>query len=120
MFGNRLQEVLDIRDMTQKELAITLGVGTATVNRWVQNVYEPDLNTLIKLSKLFDVSIDYLIGCDDDVYNFKKKRKEFLETMLREYGYLNETERISDEEVEKMLRFVMTHKDYIRDACRKK
>ncbi len=120
MFGNRLQEVLNIRDMTQKELAITLGVGTATVNRWVQNVYEPDLNTLVRISKLFDVSIDYLIGCDDEVYNSIKKRKEFLERILREYGYLNENERISNNEIEKMLQFVMTHKDYIRDACSKK
>ncbi len=113
MFGERLQEVLDINDMTQKQLAGTLGVGIVTVNRWIQNVYEPDLNTLLRISKLFDVSTDYLIGRDDE-FNNSSKKKDFLDRILRECGYLQKGEKLSNKEVDKILRFIVVNKDYIR------
>jgi len=113
MFGERLQEVLDIRDMTQKELAKILNVDAATVNRWIQNVYEPDLNMLLRISKMFDVSADYLIGKDDE-FNNSSKRKDFFDKILRECGYLQKGEKISNEEIDKILNFITVNKEYIR------
>jgi len=49
-------------NMTQEDLANHLGVSVATISNWERNVYEPDHSNLVQLSKLFNVSVDYLLG----------------------------------------------------------
>lgn len=52
--------------MTQKEVAISLGVSTPTVSDWENCNKYPTPEKLKLLSELFLVSIDYLLGCTDD------------------------------------------------------
>ena len=47
--------------MTQVQLAEKVGVSKGTVAMWEVNKQETSFEMLIKLSKLFDVSIDFLI-----------------------------------------------------------
>ncbi len=48
--------------MSQSELAEKLDIAQQTVSRYEQGLREPDIITLIKLSEIFDCSIDYLLG----------------------------------------------------------
>ena len=50
--------------MSQQELANRLGVPRKTVNNWCTVKLEPNYDTLIKISKILDETIDYLLGND--------------------------------------------------------
>ena len=54
--------------LTQKDFADALGMGKfgdRTLRRWENGESKPAVNQLLKLSKVFDVSIDVLIDLDE-------------------------------------------------------
>lgn len=48
--------------MTQTQVADRVGVATSAISSYESGVRLPSYNVLIKLSRLFHVSIDYLLG----------------------------------------------------------
>ena len=62
MIGERLQELRKDRGISQAEFAEILGVSHYTISSYECNRSDPDDNTKITIAKLFDVSVDYLIG----------------------------------------------------------
>ena len=61
---NRIRELRKQKKMTQKELAIHLKIADSTLSYWEMGKYEPDNESLRKLSRFFHVSIDYILGGD--------------------------------------------------------
>ena len=59
--GDILRNLLEERDMTQKQLADELSIGASTLGNYVQSVREPDYTTLKCLADYFSVSTDYLL-----------------------------------------------------------
>jgi len=51
--------------MSQFELAEKLGVSQQTISKYEKGLREPDNATLVKLSEIFNCSIDYLLGRTD-------------------------------------------------------
>jgi transcriptional regulator with XRE-family HTH domain len=47
---------------TQVQLAQKLGVTKQTVSNWENDNIQPSIDMLIKISKIFNVSTDYLLG----------------------------------------------------------
>jgi len=64
---NRIRELRKQKDMTQKELAEHMEIADSTLSYWEMGKYEPDNEALMKLSRFFQVPIDYIL-CGD----FKK------------------------------------------------
>ena len=58
---NRIKAVLADKQHTNKWLAEQLGKDPATVSKWVTNVSQPNLETLIEISKLLEIDIKELI-----------------------------------------------------------
>lgn len=52
--------------MSQEKLGELVGVGRSTVAMWECCKSEPDNATLIRLSEIFNVSTDYLLGLTDE------------------------------------------------------
>lgn len=65
-FAENLKYLRTTRQLTQKELAKTLGLSANCVCEWEKNRSEPSLSTIKKLADLFEVSTDYLLGLEDD------------------------------------------------------
>ena len=61
---NRIRELRKQMDMTQKELAKHLQIADSTLSYWEMGKYEPDNEALLKLSRFFQVPIDYILGGD--------------------------------------------------------
>ena len=61
---NRIRELRKNKDMTQKELAKHLQIADSTLSYWEMGKYEPDNDALMKLSRFFQVPIDYILGGD--------------------------------------------------------
>ena len=66
MFDERLKSLRKKCGYTQVSLAETLGVSKGTVAMWETGKRTPDFETLIRLSDLFDVCTDYILGKSND------------------------------------------------------
>ena len=66
---NRLKLVLVEQKKTSKWLSEELGVNPSTVTKWCTNSSQPDIETLARISKLLNVSVD-------ELYN-----KQFMESV---------------------------------------
>ena len=71
MFDERLKLLRKKHGYTQVSLAETLGVSKGTVAMWETGKRTPDFETLIKLSDLFDVRTDYILGKSNDASSAK-------------------------------------------------
>ena len=61
-FGERLRALRKEKGYTQKVIAEKMNVSQNTVVRWENNYKFPTQNNLIQLSRIFHVSLDYLVG----------------------------------------------------------
>ena len=61
---NRLKVVMAERDLSNIWLSEKLGVSQATVSKWMTNFSQPNLESLIKISKVLDVDVNELIRPD--------------------------------------------------------
>ncbi len=62
MLSERLRALRTYHKWTQEDLAKQLNVAVSTVSGYENGSRRPDIETLIRLSELFQVSVDYLIG----------------------------------------------------------
>lgn len=64
--GQKLKELRSLKGLTQKELADKLHVSFQTVSKWENGENEPDIATLKELAALFNCSVDYLVGSEQE------------------------------------------------------
>lgn len=65
ILSERLKQLRLERDLIQDDIAKTLSSTRSTVGNWETGRADPDLETLVKIAELFDVSLDYLLGKSD-------------------------------------------------------
>lgn len=58
---NRLKVVLAEKNISNKALAEQIGVGQATLSKWVTNTTQPSLESLMKIATALEVSLDELV-----------------------------------------------------------
>ena len=81
----RLTTAREAAELSQKALADILGVDPVSVNRWEHGDSKPNWDYLRKLSKVLNVSIDYLLE-NDAVDTFNAEETEII---LRAAAILN-------------------------------
>ena len=81
-FAEKLIKLRKKTGLSQEELAVKINVSRQVVNKWENLELVPELENILKLSKLFNVSTDYLIkddlGLSDS--SFKKEVMDYLES----------------------------------------
>ena len=65
IIGCRINELLAINDVKQKELAAYLSISDNIVSYFVKGTRVPNTEQIIKIAKYFNVSTDYLLGLTD-------------------------------------------------------
>lgn len=65
--GERIARKRQENGWTQTHLAQLVGVNVKSVKDWENSVSVPAAKTLVKLSQIFGVSTDYLLGLDQRV-----------------------------------------------------
>ena len=61
----RLRDLREDRDLRQIDVANSTGIDQKTLSNYETGKTNPDSEALIKLSRFFGVSVDYLIGISD-------------------------------------------------------
>lgn len=79
MLGEKIKLYRENLNMTQNEIAEVLGVKSTTISKYESGILEPNIESLKKLSELFNVSIDELLKDD----NFDVSKINILD-ILRE------------------------------------
>ena len=59
--GERLYQLRKARNLSQGEVANTLGVSRQSVSKWENNTSVPELDKLVKLGELFGLTLDELV-----------------------------------------------------------
>ena len=59
---NRIKVVLIEKKRTSKWLSEQLNVNPSTVSKWCTNTSQPNIETLIKISKLLEVKLEELLN----------------------------------------------------------
>ena len=100
-FSQKLQLIRKNKGYTQEELAGKLDVSRQAVAKWESGQVYPDISNLIQISKLFNVTVDYLVkdqecmvSCSDDKMSDINRLVEFrLEANRNTYAAcMNETD----------------------------
>lgn len=68
--GEQLQKLREQKNMSREELAQEMNVSRQAVYKWENNKGYPDIENLIKLSDLYNITLDKLIKDD---HSFQKK-----------------------------------------------
>ena len=61
---NRLKIVLVEKKKTSKWLSEQLKITPSTVSKWCTNTSQPDIETLIKISKLLNITIEEFLNME--------------------------------------------------------
>lgn len=63
-FKDNLRELRAERNIGQVELAKSIEVSKGIISLWENGLREPNMYSLIKLAKFFNITIDELVGFD--------------------------------------------------------
>lgn len=61
IIGNKLSQLRKLSGMTQEQLAEKINVSRQTVSKWESDSTSPDLESIVKISWIFHVSLDDLL-----------------------------------------------------------
>lgn len=63
-FAERLRTLREARKMTQTRLAALLEIDPRVYNRWERGTATPQLDTVVRIAQLLQVSLDELVGLE--------------------------------------------------------
>lgn len=90
--NNKIVELRKTHQYTQQDLADLLGVSKSTYIKYERGERKPKYETLFKLSNIFGVSIDYLLGKEES----KTKSNETEQNVSNLLNLISDTDFIED------------------------
>ncbi len=117
--GERLLALRNKSSLTQEELADRLNVSRQSISKWELNKTLPDVEKLIQLSEMYEVSIDFLIKgekeiieeeCQNDNLERQETSESFEETeqnQIKEEEDYREIEQADSDSFERTVRQVV-------------
>ncbi|MBQ4510924.1 MAG: helix-turn-helix transcriptional regulator [Clostridia bacterium] len=80
--ADRIRYLRDKTGLTQTDLANKLGISRSAVNSWEMSLTSPSLANLVEMSKIFKVSLDYLVSASDkmlvDISDLSAEEREVV------------------------------------------
>ena len=99
--GKRILELRKRQNISQEELAKALGTKGPAIGRYERDVAKPSIDTAIRMAKILNVSLDFLVGNTDmeldhktlnrviEVQNLPDQEKErvfyFIDMSIRDF-----------------------------------
>lgn len=87
--GQRIQELRKQKGLSQEGLGEALGVSRQAVSQWEGDNRIPELETLVTMSRLFEVTVGQLLGVEETFHQEEEHSdridEDRLEAILRKY-----------------------------------
>lgn len=84
-FGEKLSRLRKEANYTQEQLADILGVSRQSISKWESDIAFPETDKLIKIGKLFECSMDYLLN-DEVVEKSDIHTNDIVPTLEKIHG----------------------------------
>lgn len=100
-FGKRVAYIREREGLRQKELANMLGITPRKLSDYERDQCAPKDDLKIMIAKVLDISMDYLMGLNEDIVSFSKKNvivlpkdfppesaqkaKEYIDLLVRDH-----------------------------------
>ncbi|SKC92314.1 helix-turn-helix domain-containing protein [Maledivibacter halophilus] len=78
----RLQELRKKANLSQEELAEKLELSRQAISKWESEQSKPDINNIIKLSEIYNVSTDYILKGPEMADNLENDVRQENDTIL--------------------------------------
>lgn len=108
--GDRIRACRTSLDLTQEQLGLQVQKGGSTVRMWEIGKSEPDLETIKKLSQIFNVSVDYLLGNDTATADELKIPDEYKDLPIAFYEGAKDLTQEDIDDVVKFMEFLKKKK----------
>lgn len=76
-FGSRVSVCRQNKNMTQEEMAGRIGITAQALSKWERGISLPDIAMVADISRLLEVSTDYLLGVETPVVEEKEGTVRF-------------------------------------------
>jgi len=63
----RLKEIRNLKGISQRKLGKMIGVAGTVVSKYERGICDPSIENLVKMAKIFNVSVDTLVGNDSKI-----------------------------------------------------
>ncbi len=114
MIKEKLKEIRERTGMNKKEFAEYIGIKYTTYNNYETGAREPSSDFLILISSKFDVSIDYILGLQEDREILRSYELKSLEyTHIEKYRSLTPA---AQSHVDSVLDWEVEHRDQLLEA----
>ncbi|WP_170169090.1 helix-turn-helix domain-containing protein [Mesobacillus subterraneus] len=112
-FGEKLRYLREKNNLSQYELAHKLEFANTLIPTYELGKKEPSLNHLELIADYFNVSVDYLLGRDEKLFNnFLVKP---LNELLEKYSFYLEDEKVTKEEVIEAITYIKLKRNLMKD-----
>lgn len=103
-FSERFLELRKQSGYSQEEIGYKLNVARQTISKWESGVTTPDMENLIKISQLFNISIDDLAGNKLENKSLEEKTSEIEK--VENIGQIEEKEKPQKSKLRKFLKII--------------
>lgn len=104
LFQERFKKALNLSGVSQKELAIRLGVHPSNITRYKNGSYVPsNLDDIVRIARILGVSPAWLAGLVNDEKIVEPSRKDVAHNKIE--GYIAE---MDEDQTESVLKFIET------------
>ena len=93
--GSNIRSLREELGLTQEQVADKIGITFQAVSSWERDEYKPDIDKIMKLAELFDVSVSALVEekkgvfkTKDAIYNWEHM-KTYVKTTAKNLGLTN-------------------------------
>lgn len=94
---NNIRKARQSKGVNLKEFSDKLGIAVSTASMYESSKREPDFDTLRKMARFLDVSVDYLIGYDEPEVQKKLVNIDELPLSERQKTLLKTFDRCNNE-----------------------
>ena len=81
--GQRICRLRKDRHLTQDDIAKHFNISVQAVSKWENDYSSPDISILLELSKILDVTVEYLLGGEDEKEVVKIDKKNIKDMILK-------------------------------------
>lgn len=73
--GGRIQSLLQRRNISQRELAETVGLTEAALSRYISNSRQPKPDMIANIATALHTTSDYLLGIENEEFSYPRVRR---------------------------------------------